>query len=232
MNISKITIVVPAYNEASTIQMVVDQIKLLYFEGIEKEVIVVDDHSTDQTLEILKKINEPNWKIIEMDVNSGKGAALRAGFKQATGDIVVIQDADMEYDPNEIPRLFEPIKSGFDVVYGSRYLNSDPDLPFLHSRCNKLFTKLSNIFTGQKITDVMTCYKVFTQKSLQAVLPKLESNRFGFEPEVTAKLSRAGFKIIEVPVSYRPRTHRDGKHMNWKGQLESLWAVFKYAIKK
>jgi glycosyltransferase involved in cell wall biosynthesis len=228
----KISIVIPVFNESRTILDVLKQVDQATTSGLEKEIILIDDCSTDGTAGILLGLNPDKYKVLLHQKNTGKGAALRTGFEHATGDIIVVQDADLEYDPQDIENVIQPFLKGASVVYGSRYLKHDSALPFWHSFFNKMFTKFSNLFTGQKITDVMTCYKAFNQRSLKAVLPKLEAHRFGFEPEVTGKLKRAGFEIVEVPVSYRPRTAKEGKHMNLKGQLESLWAIFKYNVFK
>lgn len=227
----KVSIVIPVYNERSTIEAVLDQVKKVGTLGLEKEIILVDDHSTDGTTEFVQKIRESNFKIIVHEKNQGKGGALHTGFDAASGDIVVVQDADLEYDPAEIEKVLRPfLESSADVVYGSRYLNPSFGLGFWHSFFNKLFTGVSNVFTGQKITDVMTCYKAFNRQALDEVKDKLESKRFGFEPEITARIARAGFKIIEVPISYHPRSRGEGKHMNFKWQLESLWALIKYSL--
>lgn len=232
----KVSIIIPVYNEQGTIKTVLDQVKQASALGLEKEIILVDDFSTDGTREILSRrfsrdSDLASEKIIYHEKNKGKGAALHTGFAAATGDIIVIQDADLEYDPAEIQIVLKPfLESDAKVVYGSRYLKPSDSLGFWHSLFNKSFTHVGNILIGQKITDLMTCYKAFDRNSAQTVLNNLESQRFGFEPEVTAKLSKAGFKIIEVPISYRPRSADQGKHMNFKGQIESLWALVKYAL--
>jgi glycosyltransferase involved in cell wall biosynthesis len=227
----KVSIVIPVYNERTTIEQVLQQVRAADVLGLEKEIILVDDKSTDGTTEFLQKSSDPDLKIIFRDINQGKGAALHAGFAAASGDIIVIQDADLEYDPAEIKKVLKPIlANGEKIVYGSRYLVPSTHLNFWHSFFNKFFTRIANILVSQKITDIMTCYKAFDRKSLQKVLTSLQSKRFGFEPEITAKASRAGFRIAEVPISYQPRTKTEGKHMNFKGQLESLWALLKYSF--
>jgi len=227
----KVSIVIPVYNERSTIEQVLAQVKIAPTHGLEKEIILVDDCSTDGTKDLLKNLNDPSLRIFYHPKNQGKGSALKTGFKQATGDIVVVQDADLEYDPSEIIKVLAPfINTSAQVVYGSRYLNPSQGLGFWHSFFNKMFTAFSNILIGQKITDIMTCYKAFDRQVLESFLNRLESKRFGFEPEVTAKVSKAGYKIMEVPVSYNPRSHGEGKHMNLKGQLESLAALIKYSL--
>jgi len=231
MEYRKVSIVIPVFNEAETIEQVIARVLNAAVLGMEKEIVLVDDCSTDGTREILLKYQDPKFKIIFKKENNGKGAALRTGFQQATGDIVIIQDADLEYDPNEIEVVLKPFfENGANVVYGSRYLRPSGKFKFWHSLFNKAFTGTGNLFMGLKITDLMTCYKAFNRKALHAVLPKLNSDRFGFEPEVTVKLARGGFRITEVPISYTPRTKRQGKHMNLKGQSESLWALIKYSL--
>lgn len=233
MEYQKVSIIIPVYNERSTIEQVLSQVKAAGAAGLEKEIILVDDCSTDGTTQTLKNLADPALRIFFHDINQGKGAALKTGFQQATGDIVVVQDADLEYDPAEIQKVLQPfLNSDAQVVYGSRYLKPSAGLGFWHSFFNKSFTTVGNSLTGQKITDLMTCYKAFNKTALSSFLSKVESKRFGFDPEVTARVSRAGFKIVEVPISYRPRSHGEGKHMNLKGELESLWALIKYSILK
>lgn len=227
----KVSIIIPVYNELSTIQTVLDQVRSVPTYSLQKEIVLVDDHSTDGTAEFVKNLNDPQVRIFIHEQNQGKGGALHTGFKLATGDIVVIQDADLEYDPNEIESVLMPIMDqDAEVVYGSRYLKQAAGLGFWHSFFNKLFTRFSNLLTGQSLTDIMTCYKAFSRTSLTLVVDRLESKRFGFEPEITMKISRAGLKIVEVPVNYFPRSKGQGKHMNFKGQVESLWALIKYSI--
>ncbi|MEJ0021075.1 MAG: glycosyltransferase family 2 protein [Candidatus Doudnabacteria bacterium] len=232
MDYKKVSIIIPVYNERATVQIVLDQVKAVSIGNMEKEIILVDDHSTDGTTELLKNLNDPQIIVFTHEINLGKGGALHTGFKQASGDIVVIQDADLEYDASEIEKVIAPfLEQNAHVVYGSRYLEKQ-GLSFWHSFFNRIFTGFSNRLTGQNLTDIMTCYKAFNRQALSSVVDKLESKRFGFEPEVTAKLHRAGFTIIEVPVSYRPRSRGEGKHMNFKGQVESLWALVKYSLLK
>jgi glycosyltransferase involved in cell wall biosynthesis len=231
MQYRKVSIIIPVYDEEKTIEQVLDGVERADVLGLEKEIILVDDFSTDGTREILKKRTHPNLKVIYQDENQGKGSALHVGFAAATGDIAVIQDADLEYDPIEIKTVLEPfLQNNAKVVYGSRYLKPSEGLGFWHSLFNKLFTQIGNFLIGQKITDIMTCYKAFDREVIDNVFPKLESRRFGFEPEVTAKVSKLGYKILEVPISYQPRTHHQGKHMNFKGQVESLLALIKYSL--
>lgn len=227
----KVSIIIPVYNEQGTIETVIKQVRDAKVAGLEKEIILVDDCSTDGTLDLINQFGA-GLKIIEHKINQGKGAALQTGFNLATGDIVVVQDADLEYDPKEIEKAIMPFLSeNANVVYGSRYLMPSQGLGFWHSFFNKLFTAFGNILIGQKITDIMTCYKAFNREALNSFKDKLESKRFGFEPEVTARVSKAGYKIIEVPVSYHPRGKKDGKHMSLRGQVDSLMALIKYSLK-
>lgn len=226
-----VSIVIPIYNERSTIERVLEQVKTASTFNLNKEIILVDDCSTDGTIALLKNLDDPSLKIYFHAQNQGKGAALKTGFEQAIGEIVMVQDADLEYDPAEIQKVLRPfLERNADVVYGSRYLEPSAGLDFWHSLFNKSFTRFSNLLLGQAITDLMTCYKAFNRVALNQFLPRLKSKRFGFEPEVTARLAKAGFKIIEVPISYKPRSKGEGKHMNFKGQLESLAALIRYGL--
>ena len=229
----KLSIVIPVYNEQATIEHVLEKINKASTLGLEKEIILVDDASNDGSIETLKNLKQQDLKIIYHLENQGKGAALCTGFAAATGDVLIIQDADLEYDPNEIEKVIAPIIEGHaHVVYGSRYLNRSASLSFWHSYFNKLYTKLGNLLTKQKITDLMTCYKAFDREVLDKITPLLRSKRFGIEPEITARLSKLNYQIQEVSVSYHPRTHKEGKHMNFQGQIESLWALIKYSLLK
>ncbi len=233
MQYKKVSIVIPVFNEEATIEQVLALVKKASVLGMEKEIILVDDFSSDRTREILQGLNDPDLKIIYQKQNQGKGSALHDGFAASTGDIVVIQDADLEYDPAEIEKVLQPfLNSDAKVVYGSRYLKPSQGLGFFHSLFNKLFTQVGNILIGQKITDIMTCYKAFNREVVNKVFPSLESQRFGFEPEVTAKVTKQGYAIVEVPISYQPRSHHEGKHMNFKGQVESLLALIRYSLLK
>lgn len=227
----KISIIIPVYNEVQTIQKVIAEVKAVPVAGLEKEIVLVDDGSVDGTKELLQKLNEQSLRVIYHEKNLGKGAALLTGFKSATGDVAIIQDADLEYDPKEIEIVLKPfLENRAKVVYGSRYMGLHPELNFWHSLFNKIFTQFGNILMGQKITDIMTCYKAFDREVLDKLVPILQSKRFGFEPEVTAKVTKLGYKIFEVPISYRPRSGKEGKHMNLQGQIESLLALIKYSL--
>lgn len=231
MEYKKVSIVIPVYNERGTIEQVLNEVKAAAVLNLEKEIILVDDFSSDGTRQFLEGLNDPTVRIFYQNQNLGKGSALHKGFEAASGEIAVIQDADLEYEPAEIEKVLRPIlENGAKVVYGSRYLQPSQGLGFWHSSFNKLFTQVGNLLIGQKITDIMTCYKAFDREVLNQVIPSLESKRFGFEPEVTAKVSKAGYKIVEVPISYQPRTKTEGKHMNFRGQIESLLALIKYTL--
>jgi glycosyltransferase involved in cell wall biosynthesis len=231
----KVSIVIPVYNEQRTIQTVIDVVRSAQIAGLEKEIILVDDCSKDGTREKLQQLNCPDVKVIFHKNNTGKGGALHSGFKAATGDIIIVQDADLEYDPHEYELLLNPfLHFKADVVYGSRYLKSGlRQVPrFWHTFFNKLFSMFSNMMTNIYLTDVQTCYKVFNRKVLEEVGWHLESNRFGFDPEFTAKIAKKKYKIMEVPVSYYPRTRVAGKHMDFKSQLEAVWVAIKYSLFK
>jgi len=226
MNEKKLTIVIPCYNEENSIAALVQ--KVLDAPIKNKEIIIVEDCSKDGTRAILENEIKPLVdKIIYHEVNMGKGAALRTGFKAATGDVVIIQDADLEYDPMEYPRVVEPIFAGeADVVYGSRFLRQKRKGYLLNRLANWTLTKCSNFFTHQKITDMETCYKAFKREIIQAV--DIKENRFGFEPEITAKVSKLGIKIKEVPISYHPRTNEEGKKIGFKDGIRALQVIWMY----
>jgi glycosyltransferase involved in cell wall biosynthesis len=243
----KLSVVIPVYNERAFIEEVLLRVQA---SGIEKEILVIDDGSTDGTRALLEEWNQAQAsgareatvlggqktlilegiRFLFQDRNYGKGAALRKGFAEATGDIVLVQDADLEYDPQEYPNLLRPILDGrADVVYGSRFSGGPQRVHyFWHYVGNKFLTLLSDIFTNLKLTDMETCYKVFRREAITSI--RLKSDRFGFEPEVTAKIAKGNWRIYEVPISYSGRTYAEGKKITWKDGVKTLWCIFRYNL--
>jgi len=237
MEIKKLSIIIPFYNEAKTLEKIVERVvKTKLINGVEKEIILVNDASTDNSLDIANRLcgldTDAKIRLLNHEKNSGKGAAIHLGIKHASGDYLVIQDADLEYDPEEYNQLLVPvIKGEADVVYGSRFLGGEPHriLFFWHSIGNKILTSLSNMFTNLNLTDMETCYKLFRTDIVQKI--KLKEKRFGFEPEVTAKISRIkGIRIFEVGISYYGRTYEEGKKINWKDGFRAIYCILKYNI--
>jgi len=235
--ITRLSIVIPAYNEGKTIHLILDKIKAApLLNQIEKEVIVVNDCSRDDTEAAVLRYMQANPELpisyYKHEVNKGKGAALHTGISKATGQYLIIQDADLEYDPREYNILLQPILEGFaDVVYGSRFMGGSPHriLFFWHTIGNKFLTFLSNMFTNLNLTDMETCYKLFRTDVIQAIV--LKENRFGFEPEVTAKIARVpGVRIYEVGISYYGRTYAEGKKINWKDGFRAIYCILKYNL--
>jgi glycosyltransferase involved in cell wall biosynthesis len=229
----KLTIVIPCYNELKTIDAIVDAVRQSQYP--DKEIIIVDDCSSDGTREKLKAEIEPSGlveRVIYHERNQGKGAALRTGFRHATGDIVIVQDADLEYDPNEYRRLVEPIASGrADVVYGSRFAGGEAHrvMYFWHRVGNSFLTLLSNMLTDLDLTDMETCYKAFRREVIQSI--EIEEERFGFEPEITAKIAKLhNLRIYEVGISYYGRTYEEGKKIGWKDGCRAIYCIIKYNL--
>jgi len=220
----------PVFNEEKTIEKSISEV--LKHEFI-NQLVVVNDGSTDATSEILSKISDSRVKIVELSKNRGKGYALRTGFKNALGPYVGVQDADMEYDPADLAKLLAPLEKGLaDAVFGSRFISSDAHrvLYFWHSVGNRFLTTLSNMFTNLNLTDMETCYKVLRKEILDNI--ELQENRFGFEPEITAKLAKSGARIYEVGISYNGRTYEDGKKIGWKDGFRAIYCIIKYAFRK
>lgn len=229
----KISIIIPAFNEKDTILSALGRIKAVNLEDIEKEIIIVDDGSTDGTQQVLKEL-ENQYEIVYHTKNQGKGMAIRNGFAKAQGEIVLIQDADLECDPRNYPALIQPILEGkADVVFGSRFKSGTfRHFSFWFYLGNKFLTGFSNLITGLKITDMWTGYKVFRLKIIQEMLPHLKAERFEIEPELTAMVSKGKYRFLEVPLAFlgRPRTPEEGKKMNWKVGFKALWFMLKFKL--
>jgi glycosyltransferase involved in cell wall biosynthesis len=229
----KLTVIIPVFNEKKTIETVLQRVEAVQLH-MDREIVLVDDCSTDGTREVIRRLKEERGEkllCLFHERNQGKGAAIRSGFEKATGDILLIQDADMEYDPAEYPKLLAPILTGkADVVYGSRFVGSQPHrvLLFWHSVGNRLLTLLSNMLTNLNLTDMETCYKVFKKEVVAGL--SLRENRFGFEPEITAKIAKLNCRIYEVGISYSGRTYAEGKKINWKDGFWAIWCILKYNV--
>lgn len=227
----KLSIVIPVFNERDTIEELIRRVQNVEV-GLEKEIIIVDDGSEDGTHQILENLNHPNIKIFFHTINQGKGASLQTGFSKASGDIVLVQDADLEYDPRDYSRLLEPILDGrADAVFGSRFLGGPHRVLFFwHYIGNKLLTTLSNMLTNLNLSDMETCYKVFRKEIIDKIT--LKSKRFGFEPEITIKLSKMKCRIYEVPISYSGRDYSEGKKIGWKDGVAAIFHIFRYKFFK
>ena len=236
-NAASVAIVIPIYNERDTWRELLARVELADAGGLRKQILLVDDGSTDGTREQLRAFAEHladspcpiDYRVISHERNRGKGAALRTGFEAAEGDIVIIQDADLEYDPGDYAELFAPLMEGrCDVVYGSRFAKGrPPQIRLANYMANWFLSALSSRLTGLKTTDMETCYKVFRRDVLRRV--RLEQDRFGFEPEITAKIARLGVRFIELPIHYSGRSHAEGKKIGWRDGLKAIWCIFKYA---
>ena len=228
----KLSVVIPVYNEAKTLRTIVDAVRAAD-AGMEKELVLVDDCSTDGTAEVLSALaaEDPALKVFRHEVNRGKGAALRTGFEHATGDFVIIQDADLEYDPGEYPRLLKPLLDGHaDVVFGSRFLGGGAHrvVYYWHYLGNKFLTTLSNMTTNLNLTDMEVCYKVFKREVIREIAPTLKEERFGFEVEITSKVAKRHVRVYEVPISYYGRAYAEGKKIGWRDGFRALWCILKY----
>jgi len=224
LNPPKLSVVIPVYNEKKSLLEIIQRVQLV---PIEKEIILVDDFSTDGTRDLLRDLERQEFKVLYHERNQGKGAALRTGFQHAIGEFVIVQDADLEYDPNDYLKLLQPILDGeADVVYGSRFSGHRSNMTSLHTLGNLFLTGITNLFYRTSITDMETCYKLFRRETIQGI--RIECNRFNFEPEVTAKLLKRGLRIVEVPISYSGRSFSEGKKITWRDGFSAVWTLIKY----
>ncbi|MCC6683088.1 MAG: glycosyltransferase family 2 protein [Phycisphaeraceae bacterium] len=228
-----LSIVIPIYNERQLLPQVIERVRHAPLpDGVERQIILVDDGSTDGTIDVLRKLATEfdDLKVCFQPANRGKGAALRRGFKEATGDIVMVQDADLEYDPNDYPKLLQPLLDDLaDVVYGTRFLGGTHRvLYYWHSVGNRILTTLSNMFTNLNLTDMECCYKLFKRQVLEQLV--IEENRFGFEPEITAKIARLQVRLYETPITYRGRTYAEGKKITWHDGVSALRCILRYNL--
>lgn len=230
--VKKLSIVIPVFNEKDTLEALLDKVKQVDLGGIGKEVVIVDDFSTDGSRDILKRLQQeedPELKITLKESNSGKGSTLKEGFKHTTGDYVIVQDADLEYEPNDYNKLLRALEEEHvDVVYGSRFSGSYEDMSNLHYVGNKILTLVTNILFGVMLTDMETCYKLIPGDFARSV--DIKSPRFNFEPEITAKILKKGMKIVEVPISYKGRTHSEGKKITWRDGLAAITTLIRFRI--
>lgn len=228
----KLSIIIPVYNEKNTIKELIKKVESVDLNDIEKEIILIDDFSTDGTKEILESLSKRH-KVLFQVKNTGKGRAVKMGFENSSGDIVLIQDADLEYEPNDYPELIKPILEGqADIVYGSRFLK-DSNSKIIYKRgylFSRFLNLLSNFLSGLKLSDMYTCYKTFSKESLVKITPHIKSKRFGVDPELTALASKNKFRILEVPISYQGRTYEEGKKINWKDGLAAIWHIVRFNL--
>lgn len=225
----KLSIVIPVFNEKNTIKEILRQVRAVDLGDIDKEIVVVDDCSTDGTIDILKLEVDSSLKVLHHKQNQGKGAAVRTGFAAATGDLIIIQDADLEYDPEDYMKLIQPVLKGkATVVYGSRFTGERRNMLYWHYLGNRFLSLVTNVLYNTTLSDMETCYKLFTKEALEGLV--IKANKFDFEPEITAKILRKGIRIYEVPISYTGRESHEGKKITWKDALPALWTLAKYRV--